>query len=116
MTTEKTTINYDGYTLTLEAARYSDNGALALVLVVESTGELYNSVTVNIPGTLMFDPEYDVILDTNNNSAELLQLVIDTGLVEEDNYTQNRSGFCVYPVHSLTEKGIAWVKEQLDKE
>ena len=116
MTTEKTTITYDGETLILEAARYGDNGALALVLVVESTGELYNSVTVNIPGTIMFDPEYDVILDTNNNPAELLQLVIDTGLVEEDNYTQNRSGFCVYPVHSLTEKGITWVKEQLDEE
>lgn len=116
MTTEKTTITHNGETLTLEAARYSDNGSLALVLVVESTGELYNSITVNIPGTLMFDPEYDVILDTNNNPAELLQLVIDTGLVEDSNYTQNRSGFCVYPVHSLTEKGIAWVKEQLDEE
>lgn len=44
-----TTINYNGLTLTLEATRYSSSGNLALVLTEESTGYLYETVTVDAP-------------------------------------------------------------------
>lgn len=107
------TINYNNENLKLVASRYIDNGALALALISEDTGELYGTVTVNVPGTFPMDPVYDVILDTNNNSAELLQEVINTGLIFWEPYGYTRSGFCTYPIHNLTNAGIEWADEQL---
>lgn len=108
-----TTINYNGLTLKLEATRYSDSGNLALVLTEESTGYLYETVTVDAPLTLLMVPDYDVILDTDNIPAELLQLVIGTGFIEEQSYGVARVGLSTYPIHNLTKKGYAWVDKQV---
>lgn len=108
-----TTINYNGLTLTLEATRYSSSGNLALVLTEESTGYLYETVTVDAPLTLLMVPDYDVILDTDNIPAELLKLVIGTGFIEEKSYGVTRLGLRTYPIHNLTEKGYAWVDKQV---
>lgn len=77
----KITIVFDNKTLTLMAARYGGNGALGFMLLNEENREFYTAVTVNVPGTFMVDPDYDIILDTNDNPSRLLRLVIDTGLV-----------------------------------
>lgn len=114
-TNPKITIVFDDKTLTLMAARYGDNGALGLMLVNEENREFYTAVTVNVPGTFMVDPDYDIILDTNDNPSRLLRLVIDTGVVEEEPYGVARSGFCTYPTHALTEKGLKWVEGQLEE-
>lgn len=109
MTSTNRTINHDGRALLLGVDRYVNNGYLALTLTDADTGEPYCTLTVNIDDAFLMDLDYDIILDVNNCSSELLQKVFDTNLVEDTPYGHARSGFVVYPLHALTEEGVNWV-------
>lgn len=107
------TIDYNGIALKLNATRYSSSGNLALTLIEESTGNLYGTITIDAPLTLLMVPDYDVILDTDSISNELLQLIIDTGLIREKSYGVARSGLRTYPIYNLIRRGYAWVDKQV---
>ena len=115
-TSEVPIVSYDSraigerLTLALYSDSYSHGGGLALGLVdatpgSEELGESWGLLTVNLPdqpeAASWCAQEGHVILDTNNNSPELVAAVAGAGLVRLTGETV-RSGFCEYPLAEVT--------------
>lgn len=103
----------DGNDMTafIDAAVYAYGGAAALAIYTYSEEfkdfELYSYITTNVPGSFLMNPDTDVIVN-HNLDKDTVQAVIDSGIIEEDNYTQVRSGFVLMPVHEMTDKAREW--------
>lgn len=95
----------------IDAGVYEYGGAAALFIrsFNEEYGdfELYEYITTNVPGSFLMNPETDVIVN-HNMPDDAVQAVIDAGVIEENPYTQVRSGFVRMPVHAMTDKAREW--------
>lgn len=95
----------------IEAGVYTETGFAMLMLCEfdEEKNELNVDmhVTTNVPGAFMLNPDADIIVN-HNLSDDLYDALIETGLIEENNYTQVRSGMVMMPIHELTEEGFKW--------
>lgn len=115
-TTNVPTVSFDEsflgehYTLALYSERYSYGDGMAVGLIdvgkdSEDFGEEWSVLTVNLPD----DPvavswcaqEGHVVIDTNDNSKELVDALVGAGLIELSGETV-RSGFCSYPLATLS--------------
>lgn len=92
--------------LALYSDRYVHGDSLAIGLVCigedsEDFGEDWSMLTVNISDDTMAAKwcarEGHVIIDTNNNSKELVDALVRAGLIELTGEWA-RSGFCAYPL------------------
>lgn len=100
--------------------RYAEGGALAL-LALDATDpedeeeylDLWCSLTVNLPG----DPVASawcagagrVVLDANNVPAALVDALVRAGVVEMSGRSA-RSGFCAYPLATVTPGALAGLR------
>lgn len=97
-------------TAELEATRYINDNLGIVVLTTEPDeygDRYYCDLTTNVAPVL---PEKDMFyLDTNNAPQNLLDVTFKKGLYiyTGDNY---ESGFCIFPICQLTEKGKALLK------
>lgn len=112
------TISFDFYgercTLALYSDRYQSNDNLALAAIdisenSEDFGEQWGTFTVNLPD----DPvaadwcsrDGNVILDTNNNPQALFDALMTAGVIEITGESV-RSGFCTYPLATITPQAM----------
>lgn len=98
-------INYKGYTLIPEFNRYMDNDRTAILLKVDSTGEMFGDATVNIPDAFIPNDDY-VVVKAYGFSEGLDDALIAAGLIEADVLTYARSGYITTPVYRLTDTAI----------
>lgn len=97
---------------TVRAARYRDNGNVALEATCED-GEPWGVLTVNLPGADI--PPYCVAVKDYSEGSGNLRTLADAGLVESVPDSVVRSGFVPVPVCRLTKKGMALVKAYDDR-
>ena len=94
-------------------------GNTALIMVCadqtdEMFGEMFGVLSVNITDDgfarcWTLSDEANFIVDTNNNSDEVVRVFIDAGIIEIKQGMSAHSGFCSYPFARLTDKGMAEV-------
>lgn len=119
-TTSDWTFTFDflgtSYNARLVASKYRSNGRA--YIGVETWNDDFNAYeswtdfSCNVDPAFMMDPDHDIIVNHNCDSG-LVDAVIATGLIEEDSYTQVRSGYVLMPVHAMTDMGREWFDAQL---
>lgn len=97
----KETIKYQGYenyTLDFMKTTYANNGSLAVQIMCQAEGEEYFEPFGMLTVNLTFPPKDKecAFIDTNNMPQDLIQLLIDKGVMTLTGLDQ-MSGFCVYP-------------------
>ena len=95
---------------TLEINRYATNGNLA-IQAYRPDGEPFGVMTVNPQEKL--DDAHVCVKDYSEGEGNLMTLMA-AGLVGEPERMID-SGWVRIPVCPLTEKGLAWVKAELDR-
>lgn len=111
-----TTSYGDAYTMALYRDRYLSGGSLALGAVVvagpdeEEALEDWGALSVNVPddpdARAWCETEGNLVIDTNNQSRELVAALVDAGHVTLSGGTC-RSGFCTYPLASVSPETLA---------
>lgn len=111
-----TTSYGDAYTMALYRDRYLSGGSLALGAVVvagpdeEEALEDWGALSVNVPDDLearaWCETEGNLVIDTNNQSRELVAALVDAGHVTLSGGTC-RSGFCTYPLASVSPETLS---------
>lgn len=96
-TTIKNAVIVNGRTLILNKQHYASNGNLA-VEVLCTNGEPWSTLTVNLGGPLPADMAF---IDSNNNSAELIEACEKAGYIKPSPIVEN-SGFCTYRAYWIT--------------
>lgn len=91
-----TSFTYNGEKLTLEKSAYESNNTTALTIKRED-GQLYSVLSVNLPESFGNDVVY---IDVNNNPADLVKKVEDSGFIQNIGMTA-KSGFCEYPLYAV---------------
>lgn len=104
----KATMWGETFNIEVQPAYYAGNGRPALDLVSDMDGfwDLYGPLTVNVPGIMLEDEQRDVIID-HNLSREMLQQVIDSGLLEPKPVMSVQFGMATSEVYRLTDKAMA---------
>lgn len=93
----KNAIIVKGRTLILSKGHYANNGNLAIA--VDCTdGEPWSTLTVNLGGPL---PEDMAFIDSNNNSAELIEACEKAGYIKPSPIVET-SGFCTFRAYWIT--------------
>lgn len=93
----KNAVIVNGRTLILNKQTYANNGNLA-VEVLCTDGEPWSMLTVNLGGPL---PEDMAFIDSNNNSAELIEACEKAGYIKPSPIVET-SGFCTFRAYWIT--------------
>ena len=118
-----TTSYGDSYTLALYRESYLREGNLALGAIIvdgpveEELFDAWGILSVNVPD----DPaaaawcatEGNLVIDTNNQSAELVSALVESGVVSLSGETC-RSGFCTYPLASVSAEALPRLKNYME--
>ena len=118
-----TTSYGDSYTLALYRESYLRDGNLALGAVIvdgpdeEELFDAWGILSVNVPD----DPAAaawcatngNLVIDTNNQSKELVAALVESGLVSLSGETC-RSGFCTYPLASVSAEALPRLRNYME--
>lgn len=113
-------VSFRDKTFTVKQRRYAQPymggslNALALVLVDPDSEEVYGNASVFIMDAFLEDPDYDVAIDINNMTDSIVSALSDAHVIEEEPYTEVRSGFVLYPIFKLTDEFKTWVQDNED--
>lgn len=101
------TVKFGDYTLTAKVSNYLYDPLCLAVELVYDEG-IYCTVTVNLGidiGNNAIIPQYTAFVDTNNLDPNLVQLLVQDGLMTP--YVRfgvpvtKESGYCMYPLYSF---------------
>ena len=97
-------MKFDEYEIKFVVGKYNEDNSTYIGAVVMEDGEpveYYDDVTICSMHTAIGGEE--VALDTNN-SRELINAMVENGLIEIMPYIAIRSGYCEYPKGRITKK------------
>lgn len=91
-------VNYNNKTLKIDVELYL-TGTTGIIAYDED-GEVYGQLTTNTVVPML---EEWITVDTNNYPS-VDKALIEAGIIEQEPITYVHSGFCSYPVYSLTDE------------
>lgn len=99
MTTEMKYTSYGvNYILEFKKAKYQNNGSLAIQIMCRCEGEDFLEPFARLTVNLAVPPMHEdcAYIDTNNVPMDLIQMLIDEGIMTPTGLDQI-SGYCIYP-------------------
>lgn len=97
-------MKYNDHEIKFVVDKYEKDNSTYIGAVIMEDGEIvdfYDDITICSMYTAIGGEE--VVLDTNN-SKELINAMIENGLIEKTPYIGVRSGYCDYPKGRITKK------------